>query len=298
MDVQLALSKMKKYCATNSTEIQFCQLTTLRCGGTILLTVFPTSQKQLLQVAKLCKMANLPLCVLGNGSNVLASDKPFFGVVAVTKKLNKITVVGSKVVAQCGAHTTKLFWQLHKHGLCGGEFLRCLPATVGGAVVGNAGCFGQCMQNILSKVLVWHNGKVQWIDASQCQFSHRNSIFKHTHALVLAVEMQFEQGDSQQILHKSQQMLNKKQQSQPLNLPSAGSVLYHPTVCLSALLDKAGLKGTTIGGAQISTKHAGFVVNTGNATSTDVLLLIQHAQNVLQSRFGLQSNVEVQFVNF
>ncbi len=298
MDAQLALSKMKKYCATNSTEMQFCQLTTLRCGGTILLTVFPSSQKQFLQVAKLCTVANLPFCVLGNGSNVLASDRPFLGVVAVTKQLNKISIVDSKVVAQCGASTTKLFWQLHKHGLCGGEFLRCIPATVGGAVVGNAGCFGQSMQNVVSKVLVWHNGKTQWLDANQCQFSHRNSIFKHTYALILAVEMQFEQGDAQQILQKSQQMLNQKQQSQPLNLPSAGSILYHPTVCLSALLDQAGLKGTKIGGAQISTKHAGFVVNTGTATAEDVFLLIQHAQNVLRSKFGVQSNVEIRFVNF
>ncbi|MDE7454498.1 MAG: UDP-N-acetylmuramate dehydrogenase [Clostridia bacterium] len=290
---------MKKYLIPIYQNKQFCQLTTLGCGGTIKLVAYPTTVKQIVKAIKLLDKLKIKYVVLGKGSNVLASDEPYDGVVIVTSKLDTVKVRGNKVYAQAGVSTIRLGKILQQYGLVGGEFFACLPASVGGAVVCNAGCFGQDVQSVVTKVTVFYKGKVITIPSSKCGYGKRQSIFKNNgDYVVLSAEFKFAKGNKEDIANKIAQMQAIKAQNQPLNYRSAGCVFYHDKVAVSRLIDELGLKGYTVGGAKISSKHAGFVVNVDKATSKDIYLIILHAKNGLYSRYGVVANVEVCLINF
>lgn len=295
----LFLAKMKKFNVDVFCDKAFCKLTTFGCGGTINITVYPSSVKQLQATLRWVTKLNLPFVVLGKGSNVIAGEDYYDGVVIATAKLNKITVRHNKVTALCGTSTAKLSQVLTKNGLDGGEFFACLPASVGGATVCNAGCYGQNVSQVVDKVTVWHNGKLCRLSKSQCQFGKRTSVFKNNpEYVVVGVQMHFAVGTASQVQCVVDNFRHCKSTSQPLGERSAGCVLYHDKVAVSALLDKCGLKGLCIGGAQVSTKHAGFVINVNKATAQDVYLLIQREKDILHKRFGINAKTEVCFVNF
>lgn len=291
------LSKMKKYSVEMEENMSFSSLTTLGCGGKIKVTLFPTSIQQLVLCLKFTKKYHIKRVVLGAGSNVLAGDSFFDGAVIVTKKLNKLTLQGTTAVAECGVSTPYLFCKLAEKGLTGGEFLSCLPATIGGATVCNAGCFGQSMQQIVSSVTVWQNGKIRTLNVQQCNFNKRSSAFKNTNSVVLCVKLQFQQSTCELVNQLANQFRTQKRQTQPLGAKSAGCVFFHPTVAVSALIDKAGLKGYRVGDAKISQKHAGFVINIDKAVAKDIYLLIVQILNILTNNFGVQPQLEICLVN-
>lgn len=293
------LLKMKKKNVPLDVNCTFRQLTTLGTGGTIYLTLFPQNVKQLIFVAKYLRRRKVLHCFLGHGSNVLASDLPYNGVVVVTTRVKNIFVAETTVTADCGASTSKLCSELVQNGLSGGEFFGCLPATVGGAVVCNAGCFGQCAADVVQSVKVLHKGKVKTLSNAQCNFSKRQSVFKNNgQYVVLQVTMRFAKSSSQQIDEVLAQMRKTKAETQPLGVRSAGCVLYNDSVPVSKLIDLAGFKGYTVGGAQVSEKHAGFVINVDKATSSDIYLLIEQIRQTLLNKYGVAAEREVCLVNF
>ncbi len=293
------LIKMKKNSVAIDVNCTFRKLTTLGVGGTIYLTVFPNSRKQLVFVARYLKRHKIPHCFLGLGSNVLASDKPYNGVAVVTTRVKDICVDNLSVTASCGVSTSKLCSELVQNGLTGGEFFGCLPATVGGAVVCNAGCFGQCAADVVQSVTVLHNGKIKTLSNAQCNFSKRQSLFKNNgEYLVLSAKMCFAKANPHQIQQLLSQMREQKSAAQPLGVRSAGCVLYNAEVAVSKLIDQAGLKGYKIGGAEVSEKHAGFVINVDKATSTDIYLLIEYMKKTLAEKFNVKAETELCLVNF
>ena len=293
------LAKMKKYCVETYLDKTFSELTTLGAGGTIKITVYPDTVRKLVKAVRLLCKLNVKHCILGKGSNVLASDNNFDGVVIVTTKMSKISVHGVKIYALAGTSTLKLYKETEKWGLTGGEFLSCLPATIGGATVTNAGCYNQDVKGILHSVTVLHKGKIRKLSAEQCKLSKRNSIFKQDDSYtVLAVTLKCAHSTPEEVKQRSVQMRRQKAQAQPLNFRSAGCMLYHDSVSISRLTDQAGLKGYTVGGAQVSDKHAGFILNIDKASSKDIYLVMQHVERTIAERFGVQARREVCLINF
>ena len=296
---ELILSKMKKFSVETCLDKRFGELTTLGCGGKICITVFPSNERQLVKSVRLLRRLKVTYCILGRGSNVLASDDDYDGVVVVTTKMKSWRVVGRTVYALAGASTVTLANELKNRGLTGGEFLACLPATVGGATVTNAGCFGQQMKDVVRQVKVLKCDKIRRLSAKLCRFGKRKSVFSQENDyVILSVTMKFQRGNTDEISQRIKEMRAKKAETQPLDFRSAGSALYHDKVALSRLLDIAGLKGYTVGRAQVSTKHAGFVVNLDKATSRDIYLVIRHMQSTLLQRFGLDALMEIRLINF
>lgn len=291
--------KMKKKSVPFDVNCTFRKLTTLGCGGTIYLTVFPANTKQLLFVARYLRRNKVPHCFLGSGSNVLASDEPYRGVVVVTTRVKDIAVDGTSVTAFCGASTSRLCSELVGHGLSGGEFFGCLPATVGGAVVCNAGCFGQCTADVVESVTVLHKGRLRVLSNLQCEFTKRRSLFKNNDDyVVVSVRMRFAKSDPTQISRLLAQMRARKAAAQPLGVRSAGCVLFGDAAPVSQLIDIAGLKGFRIGDAEVSRKHAGFVINVDKAASSDIYLVIQHLKKTLADKFGIRAQTELCLINW
>ncbi|MCM1289515.1 MAG: UDP-N-acetylmuramate dehydrogenase [Corallococcus sp.] len=292
------LRAVKKRKIPYKTDNSFQKLTTLCTGGKIFLTVYPQDVDQLVWIAKLLKRRKVTHTFIGNGSNVLAGDCDYDGVAVVTKGVNAIEVDGQYVTAFCGANTASVSAELVKNGLTGGEFLGCIPATVGGAVVCNAGCFNQCVSQIVASADVLYRGRRKTFAAAQCKFGKRTSAFKNNpDYLVLSVTMRFPRASAAQVRQTLSDMRKKKAETQPLGAKSAGCVLFDDKVSVSKLIDQAGLKGFVIGGAQVSEKHAGFVINLDKATSTDIYLLIEFVKNVLREKFGVNPQTELCLVN-
>ena len=280
------------------TDNTFSRLTTFGTGGKVALTVYPKNARELIFLARYLKKMKAPCVYLGNGSNVLAGDKDYDGVVVVTKGINQISVDGQTVTAFCGANTATLSAELVRQGLTGGEFFGCIPATVGGAVVTNAGCFNQCVSQVVVSVDVIHNGRRKTLTNKQCGFEKRNSLFKNNpNYLVLSATFLFPRLSMTQVRNNVVAMRQKKAETQPLGAKSAGCVLYHDKVAVSRLIDQAGLKGFQIGGAQVSKKHAGFVINLDKATSTDIYLLIEYIKDTLTEKFGVTPHTELCLLN-
>lgn len=292
------LEKMKNLHVKTRLDAGFDKLTTLGTGGKICAAVFPDTISQLTKVIRYCDKMGVSTVILGRGSNVLASDAYFDGVVIVTTGINKFRIKGCRAAAQCGASTSALARALAENGLSGGEFLACLPATVGGAVVGNAGCFDEEIKDILKQVTVLKNGKICRIKGKNCKFAKRDSIFKHNDWIVLEAKFKFKRSERDKVRRTIAQMRVQKAQTQPLDARSAGCVLFHDSVSVSRLIDEMGYKGYRVGGAEVSTKHAGFILNIDKAASLDIYLIIRDLQRALWERYGIIAKREVSLVNF
>ncbi len=298
-DIQTAaLAKMKKYCKITSSDMAFSGLTTLGCGGKIKLTVFPQTRVELVRCLCVARQYGVKYVILGNGSNVLAGDGDFDGVVFVTKGLRAMVVNGCCVRVDCGALTTSVARLLAQNGLSGGEFLACLPGTIGGAVVTNAGCYGQTMSQVVEGVEVLVNDRKRHLTAERCAFEHRKSAFCDNSAVIISVKLRLKRGNPKQIWQLQREMLLRKKQTQPLDMQSAGSVFFHDRVPVSKYIDRLGLKGYCVGGAAVSAKHAGFIVNLGGAKAADVLAVAEHVEARLLAAYGIVPQRELRLVNF
>ncbi len=271
-------------------------LTTFKIGGTAKYCVYPKNEKQIKLLVKYFTENRIAYYVLGKGSNVLASDNGFNGAIISTAKLTKISRLSNTVVAECGVCVATLASRLQKWGLKNGEFLYAMPGSVAGAVVGNSGCFLHQMCDIIKKVKVLFNGKTFWLKKNECNFGYRNSIFKNEKFVVLKVVMQFERGDCHEIYQKMQSFKARKFAQQPLTQPSAGSVFLRTDVIPAKLIDNACLKGYVVGGAEISQKHANFIVNNGTATAKDVVSLIDHVKKCVKEKYGCDLATEIRFL--
>lgn len=292
--LQQKLSK-KVALYTNKT---FAQLTTIGCGGKIAIVAYPSTVRQLKLCIKLAKKHQVKYLILGRGSNFLASDDRFCGLVICTAKLNKVRRFATTVWCQCGANTAKTALFCAKRGLAGVEFWYCLPASVGGAVVMNAGCFGADTASIVKKVCYLDGLQVKWARSSKCKFCRRNSIFKNSNLVVLGAKLKLRRSKAQDVVATCKQLMERKKATQPLGQRSFGSAFFNKSGTASRLIDQAGLKNYQIGGAKVSNVHAGFVINIDKATSFDIYLLLLHIKEQVYLRFGEDLQLEVQTTGF
>ena len=239
--------------------------------GTIL---FPKNQFEVKRIVNDCKKNHLDFFILGNGSNVLFPDDDFKKIIIDLRKLNIIKITKQRtVIAEAGVRLFAFNRFLEQNGFAGFEWSYGIPATIGGLTYMNGGAFGEEVSNYIKKVKVLKNGKISWINRKKIDFSYRKS---NILGIILAVEFKFKNADSKIIEKQQKEFLEIRKKTQPYDKFSAGSVFKRIDDKIPAIMiDKAGLKGVKIGGAEISTKHAGFIVNNGDATSKDVKDLIE-----------------------
>lgn len=268
---------------------------TFRVGGPADILVQPDIS-QIAGVIALCKKEQMPYTVIGNGSNLLVSDRGIRGVVIeLSHQASDIAIEGCKVSVQAGAMLSKVAALAAKAGLTGMEFASGIPGTIGGAVVMNAGAYGGEMSQIVKKVIVLdEQGKEKCLSIEEMAYSYRSSIIMKRSYIVLAAELELKEGNIEEITTRMKELAAQRMEKQPLEYPSAGSTFKRPEGYFAGkLIMDAGLKGFTIGGAQVSEKHCGFVINKDNATTADVDALMKHIQTKVRDRFGVTLEPEV-----
>ena len=273
--------------------------TTFRIGGPADYFVELGSIEQIRAAIQVCREENLPWFVLGRGSNLLVSDKGYRGVIlSIYKDFQKTEIQGETVTVQAGVLLTTLSGKVLDASLTGLEFASGIPGTIGGAVVMNAGAYGGEMKDIVRKVTVLdQDGEVRTLTCGEMQFGYRTSLAKKKGYIVLGAELTLKQGEKEKIREEMQTLKAKRIEKQPLEFPSAGSTFKRPEGYFAGkLIMDAGLRGAAVGGAQVSEKHCGFVVNTGNATAADVHELMRQVQGKVQEQFGVHLEPEVRFL--
>ena len=272
--------------------------TTFKIGGDADVFVSIKSHEQLKQVLTLTKELEIPYFVLGKGSNLLVSDKGIEGVVISLDGLNEITIDGNTVVCGAGASLRSVCLAVQKQSLSGLEFAYGIPGTVGGALYMNAGAYGGEMSQVVkSATAIDRHGNLLELTAGEMQLGYRMSVFKNSELIITSVTLELKQGDGQQIKAAMDDFFARRRDKQPLEFPSAGSTFKRPEGYFAgALIEQNNLKGVSVGGAQVSQKHAGFVINTGNATCEDVLALIEKIKDVVKNADGVELEPEVIFV--
>ena len=273
--------------------------TTFRISGPADFFVELGSIEQIRAAIQVCREENLPWFVLGRGSNLLVSDKGYRGVIlSIYKDFQKTEIQGETVTVQAGVLLTTLSGKVLDASLPGLEFTSGIPGTIGGAVVMNAGAYGGEMKDIVRKVTVLdQDGEVRTLTCGEMQFGYRTSLAKKKGYIVLGAELTLKQGEKEKIREEMQALKAKRIEKQPLEFPSAGSTFKRPEGYFAGkLIMDAGLRGAAVGGAQVSEKHCGFVVNTGNATAADVRELMRQVQGKVQEQFGVHLEPEVRFL--
>ncbi|HHT64069.1 MAG: UDP-N-acetylmuramate dehydrogenase [Bacillota bacterium] len=273
--------------------------TTFKTGGPADLMIKPGNISELQAVMKYIIKERTPYIVLGHGSNILVSDKGIREVVLkVEDNLNNIQVIGEKIVAEAGALLTDVSFQAQKHGLSGFEFACGIPGTIGGAVVMNAGAYGGEMKGVLEEVQVLtRDGEIRTRKVNELKLGYRTSIIQNNGDIVLKAALSLKKGDKNEIKKLMDELTIRREQNQPLEYPSAGSIFKRPEGYFTGkLIQDAKLSGYQIGGAQISTKHAGFIINKNNATTTDILNIIKHVQEEVKKIFNVDLETEVRFI--
>ncbi len=273
--------------------------TTFRTGGLADLYFTPRNIVELQTGISLMQKESIPYFILGNGSNLLVSDKGIAGVVIhIGKNMSQISVEGNTIVAEAGAMLSAVSAAALSGGLTGLEFASGIPGTVGGAISMNAGAYGGEMKDTLVSVRVLTNDlNMVELPSSALELSYRHSILPEKGYILLSATFVLPEGDPEKIKAYMQELSTQRREKQPLQYPSAGSTFKRPEGYFAGkLVQDAGLKGKSIGGAQVSEKHAGFLINTGDATTTDILQLIAHCQKEVQAKFGVFLDTEVKFI--
>lgn len=273
--------------------------TTFRIGGRADMLIYPTKRKEITELIEMCNAENIEYVILGNGSNVLVSDKGIRGLVIMTDRLNRITFrEDGTVEAWAGAPLARVANLAKNYSLTGMEFAFGIPGSVGGAVYMNAGAYNRQMCNIVEETeYISPEGKIQTVYGENHKFGYRTSFFKENGGAIIRTVMRLSEGNAEEINAKMQEYTSQRAAKQPLDKPSAGSVFKRPEGYFAGkLIEDAGLKGVSVGGAQVSPKHAGFIVNTGVATCKDVLTLIDKIKDEVYKKFGVELQEEIQFI--
>ena len=273
--------------------------TTLKVGGPAEILIEAENEQDVSLVVDYAKKTNTPLTILGNGSNLLVLDGGLKGIVLrLGGNFKKIKVLDNKITAGAAAILPKIARAAASHGLTGLEFAIGIPASLGGAVAMNAGVPEQALSDVISSVqTISQDGNCQSFINSELGFSYRHSNINPQQEIVLSAELTMEHSDEEKIRLKMEEYLNKRKASQPLGMPNAGSIFKNPTgYAAGYLIDQAGLKGLTNGGARISTRHANFIINEGHASAKDVLNLILLAQKCVLNQFGVELVPEIKIV--
>lgn len=270
-----------------------------RIGGPVRALAVPEDVMSLSRICAVLKENHLAPMILGNGTNILFPDEGLKDLFIIsTEKLTKIFLLdGETIYAEAGVPLAKLAGFAHQNGLSGLEFASGIPGTLGGGVIMNAGAYGGEMKDAVESVVCYYvqDQRLYELDREQCRFEYRNSLFRRMGGcIVLSAVLKLKKGDSAEIAAKMRELNERRRDKQPLDLPSAGSAFKRPEGgYAAALIDECGLRGYTVGGAQISEKHAGFAVNIGGATSHDVYDLLKHVRDTvyLEKKVALEPEI-------
>lgn len=269
--------------------------TSFKIGGPADFLVTPRDARDISRIIK--NLKNIPYYVIGNGSNILVKDEGYRGVIIkIGNKMSKFLIEGNTITAQSGVPLGRLASKAQEAGLTGLEFASGIPGTLGGAVLMNAGAYdGEMKQVVISTEYIDENGNINEI--TDHKFGYRCSFFTDTNFIIVKSKLQLQEGDKSEIREKMAELNKRRREKQPLEYPSAGSTFKRPEgYFVGKLMEDAGLKGYTVGGAQISEKHGGFVINKGNATCADVLQLIEDVSSEIYCRFGVELEPEIKII--
>ena len=273
--------------------------TTFRIGGPAEVFVMPGNLEEMQRILEICRTEDLPYFILGNGSNLLVSDRGYRGVVIqLDRNFGEVKVEGTEIHASAGALLSTIAVAARRASLTGFEFAGGIPGTLGGAVVMNAGAYGGEMKDVLRKVMVMdQSGKVFEIPAEELQMGYRTSIIKTAGYIVLGAVLSLKEGNLEEIKMLTRKLSEQRTSKQPLEYPSAGSTFKRPEGYFAGkLIMDSGLRGYRVGGAQVSEKHCGFVINAGDATAEDVRSLMKHVTEIVYAKFGVTLEPEVKFL--
>ncbi len=273
--------------------------TTFKIGGPADVFVTPRSRSALIAAIKLFKQLGFKYQIIGNGSNLLVGDKGIRGaVIEIGKALGEINISGNTITAQSGVLLSKLANSAARNGLSGLEFASGIPGSLGGAVYMNAGAYGGEMKDVITKVTYLDdNCDVRELPADKCDFGYRHSFFTDKDYVILEAEMRLVHKSVRVILDDIKELTERRVSKQPIDKPSAGSTFKRPEgYYAAALIEQAGLKGYSRGGAAVSEKHSGFVVNNGGATAEDVLSVIRHVRKTVFEKNGVNLETEVKLI--
>ena len=273
--------------------------TSFKLGGPADILVTPHSKEQLVLVLDYCNRNSIPFYVIGNGTNLLVRDKGIRGVVIkIFNNYNEIKVEGNIISAEAGALLSRLANAAYDNSLTGLEFAQGIPGTLGGAVTMNAGAYGGEMKGVVYRTeFVDKNGNIVTLSDAEHEFSYRDSFIQRNHGVVLESWIKLEKGNKEEIKALMEDLMKKRKDKQPIEMPSAGSVFKRPEGHFAGkLIEDCGLRGFKIGGAQVSPKHCGFIVNTGAATTQDVLNLIKAIQNNVKDKFDIDMHTEIRII--
>ena len=274
------------------------QYTTLKLGGTADWLAFPRSAAEIAELFAEAGAAGLPVTVIGHGSNVLVLDGGIRGlVIRIDKNMKNIRREGNRLTAAAGAMLGAVAGFAAENGLTGLEFASGIPGTVGGAVTMNAGAYGGEMKDVVVRVDgILPDGTEMSLNGEEMRFGYRRSAVKDLNLIVTEVTMELAEGDPAAIRAKMSELNRQRAEKQPLDVPSAGSTFKRPEgFYAAALIDQCGLKGYSVGGAQVSMKHAGFLVNSGDS-SRDYLELVRTVQRIVRERAGVELETEIRII--
>ena len=273
--------------------------TSFRIGGPAKRMAFPETREQLVLLTGFLQEVGITPLLIGNGTNLLVADEGLDTVVIDTSdKLSHIELTGEgEITADAGVSLAKLAVFAWKHGLTGLEFAHGIPGTLGGGIVMNAGAYGGELKDVVTEVTALYPDGVRALTPAALDLSYRHSVFSSGDGIVLGAKLRLEQGDADSIKARMDDLMARRKASQPLELPSAGSTFKRPTGYYAGpLIEGCGLKGCRVGGAEVSRKHAGFVVNAGGATCADVLALIEKVQKTVYDAHGVMLEPEVKII--
>lgn len=273
--------------------------TTFRIGGKADAFWTPKDTRELTAGLKLLKESGVPVTVLGNGSNVLVRDKGVRGcVVSLGAPMAEVSIEGTGLTAGAGAILGAVANRAAEAGLTGLEFAVGIPGSIGGAVYMNAGAYGGEIKDVVESVTaLTPEGELKQFTAPDFAFGYRHSVFQENGAVIVAVDLCLAPGDREKSFQQMREIQGKRREKQPLEYPSAGSTFKRPPgYFAAALIDGAGLKGFTVGGAQVSEKHAGFVINKGGATAADVLNLMKAVSDRIYAAHGVHLEPEIKII--
>jgi len=273
--------------------------TTFRIGGNADYFVKPGNADEVAAVIAVCREYSIPYFILGNGSNLLVSDDGYRGmIINIMDNMDSVTIDGRIITAQAGAMLVRVSVMARDNALTGLEFASGIPGTIGGAVYMNAGAYGGEMKNVVKTVrAIDEYGRIYELDSEKMDFSYRHSIVEERKLIVLEVTLELEHGSREAIDNRMKELAEARRSKQPLEYPSAGSTFKRPEGYFAGkLIMDAGLRGYSVGGAQVAEKHCGFVINKGGATASDVVELIRDVQHDVDDKFGVTLEPEVKML--